>query len=232
VHDAAVCRPGVFDVAVRAIQKARQRGFRVTANTTLFNTAEPQSYRQFFDEMMDLGVEGITISPAYPYEKAPDHEHFLHANETIRLFRELLDHPHRRWRFNQSPLFLQFLKGEWDLECTPWGNPTYNIFGWQRPCYLLQEGYAASFQELLEETDWSAYGRVSGNPRCADCMMHCGYEPSAVIATFCSLRGFLATFALVLRQWGLPCPVPRSPTVREDRNAGATPRPQPEADAA
>ncbi|HID21799.1 MAG TPA: adenosyl-hopene transferase HpnH, partial [Planctomycetaceae bacterium] len=208
IHDEAVCREGVYDVAVQAIRAARARGFRVTANTTLFNNADPQRYRRFFDEMMELGVEGITISPAYPYEKAPDQDHFLHTRDTIRLFRELLAAPHRRWRFSQSPLFLEFLRGNLDLECTPWGNPTYNIFGWQRPCYLLQDGHAATFHELLRTTEWSAYGRQSGNPRCRDCMMHCGYEPSAVTATFGSLRGFLASVALMLRRRGLPCPVP------------------------
>jgi len=206
VHDRAVCRAGVFDTAVRAIRAALDRGFRVTTNTTLFNDADPEQYRRFFDFLMDLGVEGMTISPAYPYEKAPDQEHFLHAAETVRLFRQLLRPPNRRWRFNQSPLFLEFLQGRWPLQCTPWGNPTYNIFGWQRPCYLLQEGYASSFRELLDETDWASYGPASGNPRCTDCRMHCGFEPTAVAQTF-SLRGLWATVALSLRRRGVPLPV-------------------------
>lgn len=207
-HDEAVCRDGVFDVAVSAIRAAVSRGFRVTTNTTLFNNADSERVREMFDALMELGVEGMMVSPGYPYEKAPDQEHFLHRNETITLFRRILalQRPRvatrglsqRKWRFNQSPLFMEFLRGNFDLECTPWGNPTYNLFGWQKPCYLLNEGYAATFQELMETTDWSAYGCASGNPKCTDCMVHSGYEPSAVNATFGSLKGFLATARLTL----------------------------------
>ena len=150
-------------MAVRAIRTAIDKGFRVTTNTTLFNTADPQRVREMFDTLSDIGVEGMMLSPGYPYEKAPDQEHFLHRNETISLFRRVFSTVKRRWKFNQSPLFLEFLKGRWELECTPWGNPTYNLFGWQRPCYLLQEGYCETFQELLDTTDWSSYGRQSGN---------------------------------------------------------------------
>ncbi len=201
-HDEAVCREGVYDVAISAIRAAVERGFRVTTNTTLFNHADPQRVRAMFDALMELGVEGMMVSPGYPYEKAPDQEHFLHRAETMSLFRRVLAPPSprvatrglarkHRWRFNQSPLFMEFLRGNFDLECTPWGNPTYNLFGWQRPCYLMNEGYAASFQELMETTDWSAYGCASGNPKCSDCMVHSGYEPSAVHATFGSLKGLL-----------------------------------------
>ncbi len=189
-HDEAVCREGVFEVAVAAIRQALDRGFRVTTNTTLFEGADPARVRRFFDAMMDLGVEGMMISPGYSYDKAPDQEHFLRRQRAHELFRAILERPRRRWRFNQSPLFLQFLMGKQDFECTPWGNPTYNLFGWQRPCYLLQEGYAATFRELMETTRWEAYGRKSGNPRCRDCMVHCGYEATAVDHTFTSLRGF------------------------------------------
>jgi hopanoid biosynthesis associated radical SAM protein HpnH len=191
-HDIAVCREGVFDVAVRAIRAAIAGGFRVTTNTTMFNTAHPRRMREMFDILMDLGVEGMMISPGYAYEKAPDQDHFLQRAQTVELFRRTLARPKRGWVFNQSPLFLEFLKGNWELECTPWGNPTYNIFGWQRPCYLQQESYCRSYQELLETTDWSAYGRQSGNPKCQDCMVHCGYEPTAVSQTFGSLRGLMA----------------------------------------
>jgi len=201
-HDKAVCREGIYDVAVRAIRTAVERGFRVTTNTTLFNDADPESCRQFFDELMESGVEGMMVSPGYPYEKAPDQEHFLHRNETLRLFGKLLDRPKRSWRFNQSPLFLEFLRGRFDLECTPWGNPTYNLFGWQKPCYLLQEGYCESFKELMETTDWESYGRCSGNPKCTDCMVHSGYEPSAVAQTFGSLKGFLRTVKVSLLGFG------------------------------
>jgi hopanoid biosynthesis associated radical SAM protein HpnH len=138
------------------------------------------------------------ISPGYSYEKAPDQQHFLRREQTTSLFRSLLAKAKRTWRFNQTPLFLEFLQGRFDLECLPWGSPTYNIFGWQRPCYLLGEGYCPSFRELMETTDWEKYGRKSGNPKCSDCMVHCGYEPSAVTATFGSLRGFLRTARLSL----------------------------------
>ena len=194
-HDRSVCRDGVYDKAVAAIREALRRGFRVTTNTTLFDGADPVRMRQFFDDMMELGVEGMMISPGYSYEKAPDQEHFLRREKSHRLFAELLGSPHRKWRFNQSPLFLKFLMGKHDFDCTPWGNPTYNIFGWQRPCYLLQEGYARTFRELLEETDWSRYGHASGNPRCQDCMVHCGFEPTAVNATFGSTKALVETVA-------------------------------------
>lgn len=197
-HDIAVCRQGVYDVAIRAIREAIDKGFRVTTNTTLFNTADPERVREMFDTLSEMGVEGMMLSPGYPYEKAPDQEHFLHRNETIGLFRRVFSVMKRKWKFNQSPLFLEFLKGRWDLECTPWGNPTYNLFGWQRPCYLLQEGYCESFQELLETTDWSLYGRQSGNAKCQDCMVHCGYEPTAVSETFGSWKGFFRTVKLTL----------------------------------
>jgi hopanoid biosynthesis associated radical SAM protein HpnH len=197
-HDAAVCREGTFDIAVDAIREARRRGFRVTTNTTLFDGADVERTRRFFDEMMALGVEGMMVSPGYSYEKAPDQEHFLHREQTADLFRRLLHRAKRTWQFNQTPLFLEFLQGKFDLECIPWGSPTYNIFGWQRPCYLVDEGHCQSFRELMETTDWSRYGRASGTPKCRDCMVHCGYEPSAVEATFGSWRGFLRTVRLTL----------------------------------
>jgi len=200
-HDRAVCREGVFDVAVRAIQAAKQRGFRVTTNTTLYAGVDPNRIRDFFDKMMDLGVEGMMISPGYSYSKAPDQDHFLARQQTVGLFRQILSRGKRRWRFNQTPLFLQFLQGNFDLECTPWGNPTYNLFGWQRPCYLIDEGYCESFDELMTTTAWHEYGQASGNEKCQDCMVHCGYEPSAVAATFGSWRGFLST---VQSQLGIP----------------------------
>ncbi|MBC8357050.1 MAG: adenosyl-hopene transferase HpnH [Planctomycetes bacterium] len=200
-HDQAVCREGVFDDAVRAITAAKQRGFRVTTNTTLYAGMDANRIRVLFDQMMDLGVEGMMISPGYSYSKAPDQDHFLARQQTVSLFRAILAGSKRRWQFNQTPLFLQFLQGNVDLECTPWGNPTYNLFGWQRPCYLLDEGYCESFDELMATTAWHEYGRASGNDKCQDCMVHCGYEPSAVAATFGSWQGFLRTIQL---QLGVP----------------------------
>lgn len=218
-HDFAVCREGTYDKAAEGIRLAVQMGFRVTTNTTLFDGADPNSVRAFFDEMMDLGVEGMMVSPGYAYEKAPDQKSFLGRNEkTNDLFSMILSNrsqrkgrssvtgkSYRGWKFNQSPLFLEFLMGKRDYECTPWGNPCYNIFGWQKPCYLLQEGYADSFAELLNDTDWDNYGRASGNPKCANCMVHCGYEPTAVNHTFASFGGMFATIkAMIFNTYANP----------------------------
>jgi hopanoid biosynthesis associated radical SAM protein HpnH len=196
-HDHAVCRDGVYDVAVKAIRTALAKGFRVTTNTTLFDDADPARVRRFFDEMMELGVEGMMISPGYSYDKAPDQKSFLRRDRTRSLFSQLLTQRKRHWQFNQSPLFLEFLMGKRDYECTPWGNPTYNIFGWQRPCYLLQEGYVSTFRELMEETEWERYG-TGRHEQCRDCMVHCGYEASAVKDTFGSWGGFLGTVRATL----------------------------------
>ena len=168
-HDHTVCQSGVYDRAVAAIKLAKARGFRVNINSTLF------------DDVMDIGIDGITVSPGYAYERAPDQEHFLNRRRTKELFREIFKRdPRRRWSFNQSSLFLDFLAGNQSYHCTPWGNPTRNYFGWQRPCYLLGEGYAKTFKELMEETDWDAYG--TGNyEKCANCMVHSGYEATAVV---------------------------------------------------
>src|ERR1700692_60026 len=197
-HDLAVCREGGYDIAVDAIKEALSRGFRVTTNTTLFAGADPRSVRAFFDDMMELGLEGMMLSPGYSYDKAPDQKHFLGRARTRRMFRAILSNRKKNWRFNLSPLFLEFLMGKRTYPCTPWGMPTYNIFGWQKPCYLLQDGYAETFDELLSTTNWSNYGTESGNPACANCMVHSGYEASAVNATFSSLNGFLATVKATL----------------------------------
>ncbi len=196
-HDLAVCRDGVYEVAVKAIKAAVKRGHRVTTNTTLFDDANPERVRTFFDEMMALGVEGMTISPGYSYQKAPDQQHFLKRTRTMELFAKVLARPKSGWRFNQSPLFLDFLMGQREYQCTPWGNPTYNVFGWQKPCYLLQEGYAKTFHELMESTAWEQYG-TGRNEKCADCMVHCGYEASAVEDTFSTMSGFTRTAKLIL----------------------------------
>ena len=192
-HDFSVCREGGYDVAMEGIREALRRGFRVTTNTTLFDGADPNSVRSHFDEMMAVGVESMMLSPGYSYDKAPDQRHFLGRARTRRLFRAILSNRKDTWRFNQSPLFLEFLMGKRSYSCTPWGMPTYNIFGWQKPCYLLQDGYAETFAELMEATEWNEYGTESGNPKCANCMVHCGYEPSAVNETFGSVRGLLQT---------------------------------------
>lgn len=188
-HDFAVCREGTHEKAVAAIRKAVGLGFRVTTNTTLFEGADPAAMRRFFDETMALGVEGMMVSPGYSYQKAPDQESFLRRSRTHELFRGMLSSRKKAWKFNQSPLFLEFLQGNIDFECRPWGNPTYNVFGWQKPCYLLQEGYADTYAELLSATKWEEYGRKSGNPKCADCMVHCGYEASSVHHAFTSVTG-------------------------------------------
>lgn len=183
-HDHSVDRAGVFDKAVQAIRAAKARGFRVTTNTTVFEGADPQEMQQFFDFVSSLNVDGMMISPGYNYEWAPDQDHFLKRDQTKALFRQILapyKAGNKQWNFNHNPLFLDFLVGERDYECTPWGMPSYSVLGWQKPCYLLNEGHYKSYKELLNQTDWSQYGRASGNPKCADCMVHCGYEPTAAV---------------------------------------------------
>ena len=197
-HDASVCREGVWETAVDAMREALRRGFRVMTNTTLYLGADPGKVRVFFDDMVELGVEGMMISPGYSYCKAPDQQHFLTREKTRELFRLVLSNRKPGWRFNQSPLFMEFLMGLRHYCCTPWGMPTYNIFGWQKPCYLLQEGYAKTFAELIEATEWGKYGAESGNPACANCMVHSGYEASAVHDTFGSVGGFLSTVRATL----------------------------------
>jgi hopanoid biosynthesis associated radical SAM protein HpnH len=195
-HDESVCQEGVFDKAVAAVKEAKRRGFRVTTNTTFFNTDTPQTVREVLDYLNDdLQVDQMMISPAYAYWKAPDQEHFLGVEETRELFRKAFaDGNRKRWRLNHSPLFLDFLEGKVDYQCTAWGIPSYSIFGWQRPCYLMSDGYVKTYKELVETTDWSKYGR-GRDPRCANCMAHCGYEPSAVLATMDSLKESLRAFA-------------------------------------
>ena len=186
-HDQSVCQDGVFDKAVEAIKLAKDRGFRVTANCTLFNDHNAEDVADFFDFVGTLGIEGVTISPGYSYELAPQQDVFMGRQASKNLFRSIFrlgKERNAKWTFNQSSLFLDFLAGNQPYQCTPWSNPTYNIFGWQKPCYLLvNEGYAASFQELMETTDWNAYG-TGKNPKCANCMAHCGYEGTAVEDTF------------------------------------------------
>jgi hopanoid biosynthesis associated radical SAM protein HpnH len=183
-HDNAVNQKGVFFRAVSAIRKAKLLGFRVNVNCTLFDQMTADEVAEFFDFVcFDLGVEGVTVSPGYAYERAPNQKHFLKREKTKQLFRDIFSKGvGRKWRFSQSSLFLDFLAGNQSYKCTPWGNPTRNVFGWQRPCYLLSEGYADTFKELMEETQWDKYG--TGNyEKCADCMVHCGYEPTAVMDT-------------------------------------------------
>jgi hopanoid biosynthesis associated radical SAM protein HpnH len=192
-HDFAVCRDGTYKKAMEGIQTAIDMGYRVTTNTTLFDGADPNAIRVFFDEMMDVGVEGMMISPGYAYEAAADQSNFLGRKNTNVLFDMLLSNRKKRWKFNQSPLFLEFLMGKRTYDCTPWGNPTYCLFGWQKPCYLLGEGYVDSFEELMTATKWAEYGYESGNASCANCMVHSGYEATAVDHTFASVRGMWGT---------------------------------------
>ncbi len=192
-HDMSVCKEGGYDVAVAGIKAAVKRGFRVTTNATFFDGTDATSVRGFFDEVMDMGVEGIVLSPGYSYDKAPDQNKFMGRARSRRLFKEILSNRKPTWKFNMSPLFLEFLMGERKYECTPWGSPAFNIFGWQRPCYLLQDGYVKTFKEYIEDTAWENYGNKSSNPKCQDCMVHCGFEPSAVDATFGSWAGFMQT---------------------------------------
>ena len=188
-HDLAVARDGVFDEVVEAVNEAKDKGFRVTTNSTFFSTDSPDDVRNVLDFLNDdLEVDSMMISPGYAYEKAPDQEHFLPVEQTKRLFRDAFSEGKRKkWRLNHTPLFLDFLEGKVEYECTAWGIPSYSVFGWQRPCYLMSDGYTETYQELIETTDWESYGR-GRDPRCENCMAHCGYEPTAVFATMKSLR--------------------------------------------
>ena len=188
-HDESVAREGVFDKAIEAIKEAQKRGFRVTTNTTFFTQDDASSIRDVLDFLNDeVRVDAMQISPGYAYEKAPDQEHFLGVARTREVFRQAFaDGRRKKWRLNHSPLFLDFLEGKVDFACTAWGIPSYSVLGWQRPCYLMADGYASSYKELIETTAWEQYGRGK-DPRCANCMAHCGYEPSAVTATMSSPR--------------------------------------------
>ncbi|MBI4055818.1 MAG: adenosyl-hopene transferase HpnH [Elusimicrobia bacterium] len=191
-HDRMVCREGVYRTAVRALRLAKEKGFYVMTNTTIFQGEDSEEFREFFETLTAMGVDGMMISPGYAYEKAPQQDIFLKRGETHSWFSKTLrDWRRKGWAFNHSPFYLDFLEGKRDYDCTPWGNPLRNLFGWQRPCYLQQEGYAKSFRELLETTDWSKYGCRSGNPKCAHCMVHVGYEPSAVADSFSTPGKFL-----------------------------------------
>jgi hopanoid biosynthesis associated radical SAM protein HpnH len=196
-HDQSVCMEGVYDKAVAAIKLAREKGFRVTINCTLFNGENPTEVAEFFDTAMELGAEGITVSPGYSYSHAPRQDVFLGRNASKQLFRDIFKQRRRpagkkAWSFNQSSLFLDFLAGNQTYHCTPWSNPTYNIFGWQKPCYLLSdEGHVPTYKQLLEETNWDAYG-VGKNKRCDNCMAHCGFEGTAVNDMFANpIKGLL-----------------------------------------
>ncbi len=200
-HDELVDRQGVFETAVRAIRLAKDRGFRVTTNTTVFDGEKAEDLHAMFDFLADAKIDGMMVSPGYSYSMAPDQNHFLKREQTTALFKEALaplrSSRGRRWTFNHSPFYLRFLMGEIEYDCTPWGNPNYSIFGWQRPCYLLNESYVPTFAQLLEDTDWTNYGHQSGNPRCRDCMVHCGFEPTAVLDATRNLRNMLVSLRRV-----------------------------------
>jgi hopanoid biosynthesis associated radical SAM protein HpnH len=217
-HDRSVCQEGVHERAVAAIRKAKAAGFRTIINATLFSNADPERTARFFDEVMAMGIDGISVSPGYAYERAPDQQHFLNRRRTKELFRGIFaaqQKGRKRWAFNQSSMFLDFLAGNQTFHCTPWGNPTRNYFGWQRPCYLLGEGYARTFRELMEETDWDRYG--TGNyEKCADCMVHSGYEATAVTET---MRRPWKALAQAVR--GIQTEGPMAPDVALDRQRPA-----------
>jgi hopanoid biosynthesis associated radical SAM protein HpnH len=217
MHDKSVCQDGVYDKAIEVIKLAKAKGFRVSINCTLFNTAEPERVAKFFDEMKRLGLDGITVSPGYAYERAPDQEHFLNREKTKQLFRGILSRGRggKAWSFSQSAMFLDFLAGNQTYRCTPWGNPTRTVFGWQRPCYLLGEGYVPTFKELMEETDWDSYG-VGNYEKCANCMVHSGFEATAVID---SVKRPLTALNVMLR--GVRTDGPMAPEIPLDRQRPA-----------
>ncbi len=181
MHDQSVCLDGVFDIAREAILLAKSRGFRTQINCTVFDGADPARLAAFFDDMKAIGLDGITVSPGYAYERAPDQQHFLNRTKTKTFFRDVLARGRggKAWSFTNSPLFMDFLAGNRAYECTPWSMPARTVFGWQKPCYLLGEGYVKTFDELMNDTDWDGYG-VGKYEKCADCMVHCGFEGTAV----------------------------------------------------
>jgi hopanoid biosynthesis associated radical SAM protein HpnH len=217
MHDKSVCQDGVYDRAVAAIAAAKAKGFRVNINCTLFNDAQPEKVANFFDSVMAAGVDGITVSPGYAYERAPDQQHFLNRGKTKQIFRDIFARGRggKAWSFSQSSMFLDFLAGNQTYHCTPWGNPTRTVFGWQRPCYLLGEGYAKTFKELMEGTDWDSYG--TGNyEKCADCMVHSGFEATAVADV---MRHPLKAFGVSLR--GVNTTKPMAPEIPLDKQRPA-----------
>ncbi|AOJ82922.1 radical SAM protein [Burkholderia savannae] len=217
MHDHSVSQDGVYDKAVAAIKEAKRRGFRVNINCTLFNDAIPERVAKFFDTLKPIGVDGITVSPGYAYERAPDQQHFLNRDKTKNLFREILKRGEggKRWSFSQSSLFLDFLAGNQTYKCTPWGNPARTVFGWQKPCYLVGEGYVKSFKELMETTDWDNYG-VGNYEKCADCMVHCGFEATAVMDTIAH-----PLKALRVSQKGIKTDGPFAPDIPIDKQRPA-----------
>ncbi len=188
-HDLLVDRKGVFQLAVRGLKAAKAAGFRIGTNTTVYSGTSAPEVKHLFDYLMEeVGVDGLMVSPGYDYPKAPDQEVFLSRPQMIETFKEIFAQPgSEKWRFNHSPLFLEFLRGERDYQCSPWASPTRSVLGWQKPCYLMADGYAGSFVELMDGTDWDTYGYGRDN-RCTNCMMHCGYEMTAVLKATSSVK--------------------------------------------
>lgn len=198
-HDHICMEEGVYDKAIDAIREAKKRGFRVTTNTTFFDGISVEYAEQFLDHITPLGIDGMTVSSAFQYPDAPDQEHFPGRQKTMEFFGDLLERNRDgRWNFNHSPFYLDFLRGKRDYDCTPWGNPCYSVLGWQRPCYLLDEGYAQSFRELMDETDWDQYGHRKYE-KCRDCTAHCGYEATAVEDSTRGLRNMVTSAKAVFQ---------------------------------
>ncbi|MCH8157541.1 MAG: adenosyl-hopene transferase HpnH [Nitrospinae bacterium] len=192
-HDRVVAQKGVFKIAVEAIRAAKKKGFRVTSATTFFEGTSVEQAATFLDFLKPLGIDGVTVASAFKYPDAPDQEHFFGRKRTQEFFKELLGrNKNGRWNLTHSPLYLEFLQGRRDYECTPWGNPNYSVLGWQKPCYLLDDGYAETFEDLMETTHWEEYGHKN-NSKCADCTAHCGYEATAVEDTTSSFKNMLAS---------------------------------------
>jgi hopanoid biosynthesis associated radical SAM protein HpnH len=217
MHDHSVCQDGVYDIAVKAIKLAKSKGFQCNLNCTLFQGADPARVAAFFDEMKAIGIDGVTVSPGYAYERAPDQDNFLNRTKTKQLFRDILKlgRGGKAWSFTQSTMFMDFLAGNQAYHCTPWGNPTRNVFGWQKPCYLLGEGYEKTFKELMDNTEWDKYG-VGNYEKCADCMVHSGFEASAVADT---VKRPLTALKVALR--GVRTDGPMAPDIPLDKQRPA-----------
>jgi hopanoid biosynthesis associated radical SAM protein HpnH len=197
-HDHICAEEGVYDKAIDAIKLAKQKGFRVTTNTTFFGGVTVEEAEKFLDHLQPLDVDGMTVASAFQYPDAPTQDQFFGRRRTQEFFKELLSKNHNgRWNFSHSPFYLEFLEGKRDYDCTPWGNPSYSVLGWQKPCYLLDEGYAESFNALMEETEWEKYGHRN-HDKCKDCTAHCGYEATAVEDSTNGLKNMVYSAKMVL----------------------------------
>ncbi|MCH8061959.1 MAG: adenosyl-hopene transferase HpnH [Chloroflexi bacterium] len=185
-HDRSVYRKGVFKIAIRGIRNALDEGYRVTTNSTVFNGVDEEDITNMFEMLTEMGVEGCMVSPGYQFDSVPNQNLFISRQQARKVFKNILD-PRRKIRFYNNPLYLDFLRGERDYQCTAWANPTYTVLGWREPCYLLGDRHTQDLNDLFTDELWERYG-VGKDPRCANCLMHCGFESASIFGAFESPR--------------------------------------------